>query len=519
MNFNRINFSIKTLLALALLALPSVIWAKGGTFNVKKYGAVGDGVKMETPALQAAIDAAAKEGGGTVVLPAGKYLSGSIYLKSHVTLQLDEGATLLGSTSRMDYQEVSFYALLLAYKQEDIKICGKGTIDGQGKALADDARRLFKEGKIPDALEHQRPLIFSFVACTGVTVQDITLRDSSCWVQLYRNCDKVTVERVTVRSHGAINNDGIDIDGSRNVVLRNLDIDSEDDGICLKSGDQPCDNVLVENSRVRSSCNGLKFGTSSVGGFKNIICRNIEVYDTYLSGIGLMIVDGGVMENVSISNIKITDTHNPIFIRLGNRKGEVGRFNNVVLSDIKADIPNRTGDQITKLMVNEGEIVTENFEKWRPTLTPVSITGIPGHPIQGITLKNVTINYGGIGNTAKRNHLRWDSLAKIPECIKNYPESKMFGILPSWGFFIRHAEGIKFENITVTVKDKDYRPAVVCDDVQKIDFKDFRILSAGTEPVIVLNDVKGATFQNCPPPSGTSTFVKTTGKTSEIKKP
>jgi DNA-binding cell septation regulator SpoVG len=460
-----------------------------------------------------------KDGGGTVVIPAGKYLSGSIYLKSHVTLQLDEGATLLGSTNRMDYEEVSFYALLLAYKQQDIKICGKGTIDGQGNALAADARRLFKEGKIPNALEHERPLIISFVGCTGVTIQDITLRDSSCWVQLYRNCENLLVERVTVRSHAAINNDGIDIDGCKNVVVRNLDIDSEDDAICLKSGDRPCDNVLVENCRIRSRCNGLKFGTSSVGGFKNIICRNIEVYDTYLSGIGLMIVDGGVMENVSISNIKITDTHNPIFIRLGNRKGNVGKFSNVVLSDITADIPNRTGDQITKLMVKEGEIVTQDFEKWRPTLTTASITGIPGHPIQGITLKNVTLNYGGIGTSAKRNHLRWDSLSKIRECIEIYPESRMFGVLPSWAFFIRHAEGIKFENVTVRVKDKDYRPAVVCDDVHQIDFKDFHIQSAGTEPVIVLNDVKAATFQNCPAPAGANTFIKTTGKTTDIKGP
>src|SRR5208283_2144905 len=121
---------------------------------------------------------------------------------------------------------------------------------------------------------------------------------------------------IKVRSLAALNNDGIDIDGCAHVAVRGCDIDSEDDGICLKSGDRACDDVMVENCRVRSSCNALKFGTSSVVGFKNVTCRNLEIYDTYSSAIALEIVDGGEMENVHISHIKITDSNNAIFVRL-----------------------------------------------------------------------------------------------------------------------------------------------------------------------------------------------------------
>ena len=164
------------------------------------------------------------------------------------------------------------------------------------------------------------------------------------------------------------------------------------------------------------------------------------------------------MENVNISHIKITDTHNPIFIRLGHRnvKGPVGTLHGVTLSDITAEIPNRSVEQLNKFV---GEV--KYPLRSRPTLTTASITGLPGHPVQDVTLKNITIIYGGIGGVSQPNHLRWDNLAKVPECTKNYPESRMFGVLPAWGFYCRHAEGIKFKNVTLRVQGQDYRPALV----------------------------------------------------------
>lgn len=462
-------------------------------------------------AIQKAIDAAAGAGEGTVVFSAGTYLSGSVYLKSHVTLELEKDAVLLGSPHRMDYQKLNFHGLLLADKQHDITVVGAGVIDGQGRALAADTERLLKDGQIPDAKEGQRPVIIDFRDCTNVTVRDITLKNSACWVEEYRSCDTVSLENIKVRSIAALNNDGMDIDGCSHVKVRGCDIDSEDDGICLKSDDQACDDVLVENCRVRSSCNALKFGTHSHTGFKNIICRNLEIYDTYISGIALEIVDGGEMDNVQVSNIRITTTHNPIFIRLGHRdvNGPVGTFHNVTLSDITADIPNMSGEQMTKF---------PSGDPYRnPMLITASITGLPGHPVQDVTLKNIAITYGGIGDTPGAKDHRIDKLQKVPECVTNYPESRMFGVLPAWGFYCRHAEGLKFENVNINVKGKDYRPALVCDDVQDIQLNRFHIGYAGREPVIVLNDVQGAVIQDCPAPPGATEFIRKMGNTTEVE--
>ncbi|MGP8198622.1 MAG: glycoside hydrolase family 28 protein [Limisphaerales bacterium] len=501
----------RRILFLTMLVLPGVAWAGGGTFNVRQYGAFGDGTNMDTAALQKTIDAAADAGGGIVIFPPGRYLSGSLDLKSHVTVQMDGGATLLGSSRRLDYHKVNFHGLLLADRQRDIAICGKGMIDGQGTLLAADTERLWKEGRLPDAKEGQRPVLINFRDCTNVTVRDITLKDSACWVEDYRDCEHLTLENLTVRSIAALNNDGIDVDGCAHVVVRGCDIDSEDDGICLKSGDKACDDVLVENCRVRSSCNALKFGTASSVGFKNIICRNLEIYDTYISGIALEIVDGGEMENVRISHIRITNSSNAIFIRLGHRNvhGAVGSLHNVSLDDIAAEIPNRPPGQMNKF---PGANPYHS-----PTLITASITGLPGHSVRDVTLKNITIVYGGIGSAPLTNHLRWDSLATVPECAKNYPESRMFGILPAWGFYCRHASGIRFDNITLRVQEKDYRPALVCDDVRDIALNGFHVGSAGSDPVMVFNDVQGASIRDSLAPPGTCSFVKTTGSTRDVQ--
>ncbi|HEY1663132.1 MAG TPA: glycosyl hydrolase family 28 protein [Verrucomicrobiae bacterium] len=484
-----------------LMLLPVVALADASTFDVKQYGATGNSTNMDTAAIQQAIDAAAGAGGGTVVFPPGKYLSASLDLKSHVTLQLDEGATLLGSPHQSDYRKVNFHGLLLADRQQDIAVCGKGVIDGQGEMLAADTEKLFGHGKLPDAKEDQRPVIINFRNCTNVTVQDITLKNSACWVEDYRDCDHLTVADIKVRSNAAKNNDGIDVDGCTHVVVRGCDIVSEDDSICLKSADKACDDVLVENCRASSTCNALKFGTSSAAGFRNITCRNLEIYDTKISGIALEIVDGGEMENVNISHINITNSHNAIFIRLGHRNvhGAAGSLHHVTLSDITAGIP--------KMPESDR----------RAALITASITGQPGNPVEDITLTNISIVYGGIGSVPKPGDVDLNDLGRVPECATVYPESRMFGTLPAWGFYCRHVAGIHFDNVILRVQGQDYRPALVCDDAKDIELNGFHVQSAGREPVIVFNDVIGAAIHDSVAPSGATSFLKTMGNTRDIQ--
>jgi len=221
-------------------------------------------------------------------------------------------------------------------------------------------------------------------------------------------------------------------------------------------------------------------------------------------------VDGGAMENVQISRVKITDCNNAIFLRLGHRNenGMVGLFRNVTISDIIAEIPNRPQSAMNKFPT-----------AWRhrcTTLVTASITGLPGHPVSDVTLTNISIVYGGIGSTPQSDHHCLDQLDKIPECAGNYPESKMFGVLPAWGFYCRHAEGVNFENVTLRVKTKDYRPALICDDVKNLRLDGFHVLSAGKEPVIYLNDVQGCVIRNSPAPPETISFIKSNGNTHDL---
>lgn len=496
-----------------LLALCFVHALHAATHDVRRYGATGDGKTMDTAAIQKAIDAASAAKGGQVVFPAGTYLSGTLRLKSGVNLHLEKGATLLGSPNRADYQKLNFLGLILADKQDRIGISGNGVIDGNGKILADGVVGTIKPGKFPDANEDKRPVILNFRNCSNVTVRDVTLRESACWVQLYRDCERVLLENVKVRTMAAITNDGLDIDGCSKVIVRGCDIDSEDDGICLKSSRRICEDVLIENCRVRSSCNAFKLGTASFKGFKNITCRNLEIHDTYLSGIALECVDGGVLENVNISKVRITDTNNPLFIRFGCRVPEAppGSISGVTISDVTAEIPNRRREEMNKFP-----------PYWRhqcTTLITASITGLPGNPVRGVTLKNISFLYGGIGPAAKKDHHRIDRLDEVPECAENYPESKMFGTLPAWGFYCRHVDGLRFENVTLRAMSADYRAALVCDDVANLALTNFRVQSAGTEPVIVLKDVAGAVIRDCPPPQGAKSFIRTMGDTSRVNGP
>ncbi|MEI8289141.1 MAG: glycosyl hydrolase family 28 protein [Verrucomicrobiota bacterium] len=496
--------------ALATLILAAPLCPAAQVFEIRQFGAVGDGKVADTAAIQKAIEAASAAGGGTVNFSPGTYLSGSIRLKSHVKLHLEPGATLLGSPQRFDYRKLNFYALVWADNETDIGITGKGVIDGQGKILAKGYELPVTQGKWPDAREGERPVIINFRNCQRVTMRDVTLRESACWVQLYRDCNDVSIENIKVRTMAAITNDGLDIDGCKDVVVRGCDIDSEDDGICLKSTRRACENILIENCRVRSSCNALKFGTASFAGFKNIICRNLELYDTYLSAMALELVDGGVMENVQITNVKITDCNNPLFLRLGHRNadGLVGSVSNVSISNVTAEIPNRP-----KSAMNKFPTVWQHRCQ---TLVTASITGQPGHPVRDVTLKDISIVYGGIGATQRTNHHHWAKLDEVPERAESYPESTMFGVLPAWGFYLRHAEGIRFENVTLRTKAEDYRPAMVADGVRQLQVDNLQVKSAGKEPVIVLRDVQGATFTNTPVPPKSAPFIKTLGNTRNL---
>ena len=446
----------------------------GPTLDITSLGAKGDGLTMNTPFIQQAIDSVAATGGGVVLIPKGRFVTAILHLRSGVELHLADSAVLEGSTHRTDYGKERASALLIADGQHDISITGKGIIDGRGREVVADVFRMLKEGTLQDPewqhenpwhqkrpTESNRPGLIDFKHCDGVKITAITLKDAAAWVQTYTECTHLTLEDMRVESTAYFNNDGIDVVDCQDVRIAGCHVNAADDGICLKSSnaESRCDKVVVENCVVRSSASAVKFGTASRGGFKNVSIRNITVYDTYRSAIALESVDGGTLEDVQVQGITARNTGNAIFIRLGHRRQNVppGIIRHITIKDVTVEVP---ADKPDKGYETEGPGVL-----YPHNVFPSSITGIPGHPVEDVTLENINIIYRGKDDPAAGRY-GLDSLDQVPENEKDYPEFSMFGELPAWGFYVRHAKNIHFNHVRLSRKDPSFRPATIFDDVQ-----------------------------------------------------
>jgi len=471
------------------MAVPFSLFSQ--IYNIMDFGAAPDGKTLNTASIQAAIDAAHRNGGGRAEVPAGRFLSGGILLKSNVELHLAEGAILLGSTNPADYLNLDtvsaakrfnyeyirdvWKALVMADGQENISITGKGEIDGQGRQLALHIDSLFYAGKLDSAHYnftemrpqfYLRPQLIEFVNCKNIKVKNVTLKNAASWVQTHEKCENIVIDSVRTESDAYWNNDGIDISDCKNVRITNCFVNAADDGICLKSHfkEHYCDSIYIANCTVRSSASGVKLGTRSYGGFKNVTIENIRVYDTFRSAVAIECVDGGALENVLVNNVSAENTGNAIFIRLGkrNQTGPAGTLKNVTIKNMKAEVAFERPDYAYDIRGPALPFFHNTF--------PASITGIPGHRVENVTLENIEIIYPGRGNNGLAN-MPLSRLDDVPEKVADYPEFSMFGELPAWGFYVRHVEGLTLKNIKLEIKAPDYRPAMVLDDVRNLVMK------------------------------------------------
>ncbi len=443
-------------------------------YTASFFGIESGGTVLNTRAIQFGIDYISENGGGRLVFPAGKYLTGCIHFKSDVTIHLDKDAVLLGSTNPFEYdrQNTPFdhnfqtsLALILGLNQRNIGITGRGEIDGQGKALAAAVGELVRKGLIKDRSvsrpdEDKRPMIINLFGCEGVTVKNITLRNSACWVECYNQCKNVVIDSIKVESRAFWNNDGIDIVDCTNFKVTNSYFNSSDDGICLKSLDPDVanQNILIQNNRMTTDASGIKFGTASLGGFKNIKILNNEVFDTNRSAIALEAVDGATIENIEVDGIRGINIGNAIFIRAGARKGNrKGKVENVSIQNVDVEI--RADKNPLKVM---------------PGLV---IGGMPDQIINNVKLKNIVIKFPGGAEKALAK-ITIENLKDIPEKPASYPEYDMFGQLPSWGVFIRHARNVQIEGLSIIAVKADFRTAIVMDDVHESGLKKLKV----TEP-------------------------------------
>ena len=453
-------------------------------YNILSFGAIADGKTLNSSFIQKAIDAAHKDGGGKVIIPKGKFLSGSIVLKSGVELYLSRGAVLLGSTNPKDYHTLNRWkALIMADQSTNIAIQGKGTIDGQGEELALHIDSLFYEGKV-DSVNYEfhekrpkvtvRPQVIEFVDCKNIKVTDVTIQNGASWVQSYYLCNKLIINNIRVDSDTYWNNDGIDIIDCKNVSILNSTINSSDDGICIKSYGRKihnspfCDSILIKNCTVRSSASAIKLGTASFGGFQNIIIENIKVFDTFRSAIALESYGNGFLRNVSVKNVKAKNTGNAIFIKLGKRSKKYipGIIENIQIKNITVEVPIEIPDKKYKIRGPALPFFHNIF--------PSSITGIPNHYVKNVSLENIRIIYPGKGLKAYAN-LPLNRLDDVPENAEKYPEFSIFGELPAWGFYFRHVSGLSIKNLQLIIKKADYRPAMVFDDVNKAKIEMYKV--------------------------------------------
>ncbi|MDR3653388.1 MAG: glycosyl hydrolase family 28 protein [Paludibacter sp.] len=430
---------------------------------VKDFGAINTGLTITTQQLQKAIDSCSSRGPARLYFPNGIYLTGTLILKSGVHFELAEGAKILGSADEKDYQVIyPAYknntdpqvnkSLFYGENVDGISFTGKGIIDFNGT----NPIYLHTGNNDP-----RRPFGIRIVSSKNIYVSGLLLLNSPQWLQHYLDCENLMVENINVFNHAHQNNDGIDIDGCRNVYMRNSRIDSDDDGICLKSnGPSACENVLIENCVASSHCNALKLGTESTGGFKNIIFRNCKAIQsvtghhkingipTTQSAITLIITDGGQMENVWFDNIESTDCETPIFVTLGNRsrkytpsapKPAIGSIRNILISNIKAT---GAGPKAS------------------------SITGLNNtYQVYNVILKNIDIKLTHPGNAKDKDV---DMVQILQERKPSYPSSDAFGNLPSYGLYCKYINGLQLDHVEFKLQCTDPRQAIIIEDCDKV---------------------------------------------------
>jgi polygalacturonase len=461
-----------------------------GYFNIKQYGAIGDGKNLDSKAINKAIETAAAQGGGTVFIPAGNYLCGSIHLKSNISLYLDQGATIIAAdvtaengydeeeptvnTTYQDSGHSHFHnSLIWGENLHDISILGQGTIWGKG--LYHDYVKSKQSANKAIAL----------YLCRNVNISGISILHGGWFGILATGVDNLTINNIKEDT----NRDGMDIDCCRNVHVSDCSVNSpNDDGICLKSTfalgfARATENVTITNCGVSGFVEGsfldttykhfddpqfaptgrIKLGTESNGGFKNIVISNCTF--NYCRGLALETVDGGLLEDVTITNITMRDIGNaPIFLRLASRmRGPdgvpVGELRRIIISNIVA------------YNVNDA----------------ILMSGITGRVINDIELKNIKLYFNGNGTADQADR-------DIPEMEKGYPEPGSFGTLPAYGIYARHINGLKLEDIDLNLINPDQRPAIMLDDVNSANIRFTKAPVTTNVPPFVQKNSTGITL-------------------------
>jgi polygalacturonase len=487
-----------------VIVAASVLWcaaARGAsTYDVGAYGAKGDGTTDDTAAINRAIEAAGAAGGGTVEFPAGSYLSGSVHLKSFVTLHLGPGSTILASSDGGAYDppEPNAWGDNLHYQDgghshwHDSLIWGEDlvnvSITGPGRIFGRGLSRGWGKEVAPQYVGNKAIALRN---CRNVILRDFTIEKGGWFGILATGVDNMTIDALTIDT----NRDGMDIDCCHNVRVSNCSVNSPwDDGICLKSSFglgqfRSTENVTISDclvsgydlgalldgsrrhtaSEIPAPTGRIKFGTESNGGFQAVTITNC-VFEC-CRGLALETVDGALLEDVTVSNITMRRIFGaPIFLRLGERmrgpaNTPIGRLRRLVISNVVAD------------GVSGGQAIL--------------IAGLKGHPVEDVTLDNIRIDFDGGGTAEQADR-------QVPELERDYPEPGNFGVTPSWGLYARHAANLVVHHVILRTAAPDMRSSAYLEDVGGAQFEHAELLPFPGAKTFALRDVKGFSAEACP---------------------
>ena len=477
-------------------------------YDIEHFGAIGDGHTNNTKAVQQAIDECSKTG-GTVIFPSGVFATGTVFLKSNVTIHLSEKAVWQGypglsafpdippnEPSRMDV--TPWKAMVYAFDQENIAISGPGTFYPQGE------HEVF-QNNIVNSMD--RPYGLHIVKCRNVKITGLQMKHSAFWMARFLHCDRLRISGIHIFNHANLNNDGLDIDGCKDVIVSDCHIDSSDDALCFKSeGNRICEDVVVTNCILSSHASALKWGTGSIGGFRNFAVSNIVIRpskatkmihpaDSWigLNAIDLGNVDGGSMKDIAINNVMIDSIETPLFVRLGARKDRSWLENGPYTDGY---VENITFSNITA--TNCGNVSS-------------SITGYPGNKVKNVRLHNVFIS------TTGRGTLR-DTTTAIVEPTTNYPINRMFNTnLPAYGLYVRHVEGLLLDRLTLDTTPSEPRSALFVENVDDLEVFHLRGKKRNRlNPYIQLKDVKGVNITGDSQVDNIRDYLWVKGATSDL---
>ena len=485
------------------------------TFSARDFGAQGDGLALDTHALQSAIDACTQAGGGMVYVPAGDYITGTLVLKDNVELHLAAQARLLGSTDLADYgplegslgYDLLDYCLILAHGAQNVSISGSGIIDGQGKAFpyGSEGFNFEDEGAAASAQTYIRPMLLHLAECRNLRLSGVTLQHSASWCCHIDRCKEVRLDGVHLLNRANQNNDGFDLTSCENVMISNCHVDCGDDAFALKEGGI---RITITNCIISTRWAAFRIGPEARGVFRDITISNCVVHDTYGSGIKIQQVEGGVMENILFDNIVMNNVTGPISMRLGGYLGwknerkeslPIGVLRNVRFSNIQAHVADNAYPLPHEVPAFPGEVKS-----------CINLSGVEGFYIENVTFNGIHITFPGNG-TAE------DAGRVVPELRDHYPEYHMFGVLPAYAVYLRHVRGITFENVSFDCAQSDLRPAVVCEDVADLELANLRAAVHPAAPAMLrLKGVRGAFIHGCRPTTPTAVFASVEGESRDI---